>query len=75
MTTILEFSFKGESISLYMDTKTLFQDEVFSFYHNGYTYNFKVKWDRSEIEIFLTDETKPIYYVGCFELYFNKNLK
>ena len=75
MNVILEFVYMNETISLYIEKSILFEDRAFSFYQNGNKFNFKVKWDRSEIEIFLTDETQPIYYIGNFNVYYNKNLK
>ena len=81
MLAILEFNYRGETITKYISNETLFNDiqnisnfEI-EFMLGKIEYVAKILWDSSEICIYVKGETKPIYYVNGFSLYFSRNLK
>lgn len=81
MVAIIEFMFRDEQITKYINTDDLFndikeKDDLWvDFIKNGVEYQFQIFWNSSEIAVFLKGGVEPIYYINNFNLYFNRNLK
>lgn len=81
MVAIIEFDFRNEQITKYINTDDLFNNIkgdnnlIIDFVKNGVKYQFQVFWESSEIGVYLKGGTNPIYYINNFNLYFNRNLK
>ena len=82
MKAILEFTWRGETITKYIDNDVLYNDikeigDSFwgEFYIGKMKYQFQIFWNASEIAIFNVGGTEPIHYVNGFSVYFSRNLK